>query len=458
MLKIRKWNQHAKLRRPLHFWTSTFDGCRSPRQCFTTVTTGRPYARGPNIQQTTTETSATSDIFLATGTTQGTWTCSVSPTDETDTGDTHDATIDVTAPIECSSIQFTSGNASITVPNTGFGVGSGAWTFEYWVQMDNTFTGGNYFFVQNENYSSNAFRAPYNESTGVARCYTYRNTSGAHNLDHGYSAPINDGQWHHVACSYSGGTLQVYTDGVLTTTDSGAPTLYEQSNMSIGSANGYSGYLAPSATLGPIRISNTNRYSADFTPAFDWEVDTNTIAQYLTTEAFDGSSLIDEAGGDNTGVHRQDVIPLDSCPGSDEDGDGMQAWEDCDDTDPSVSSAATEICDGIDNNCDGDIDEQCTFFWEDQGMHDVDVIVGCCHHNTPESQTCSSSTVGNTVYIGGPSNITPNTGTATELTSNQGISGALSNNDSLLSWSGGTGCGCDRTETHTMTVYECTAQ
>ena len=410
------------------------------------------------IQQTTTDTTSLTDVFLAAGTEEGTWTCTVAPTDESAIGSSGEAVAVVTSPVECSSIQFTSVNASITVPNTGFGVGSGAWTFEYWVKMDDVFSGGNYFFVQNENYSSNAFRSPYNENTGIARCYTYRNTSGSHNLDHGYSAPINDGNWHHIACSYSGGTLEVYTDGVLTTTDSGAPTLYEQSNMSIGNASGYSGYFAPSATLGPIRISGVDRYTSDFTPAFDWVVDSDTIAQYLTTEPFDGSSLIDEAGGDNTGIHRQDVVSVDSCPGSDEDGDGVAAWEDCDDGDASISSLAVEVCDGVDNNCDGEIDENCTFLWQDLGQEAVDVIVGCCHHNESKSQTCSSSTVGNTIYIGGPTDITPNSGTATELKDNQGIAATLSNNDSTLSWSGGTGCGCDRAETHTMTVYECISQ
>ena len=42
---------------------------------------------------------------------------------------------------------------------------------------------------------------------------------------------------------------------------------------------------------------------------------------------------------------------------SDIDGDGYAACEECDDTDASVNPAATEVCDGIDNDCDGSIDE-----------------------------------------------------------------------------------------------------
>ena len=41
----------------------------------------------------------------------------------------------------------------------------------------------------------------------------------------------------------------------------------------------------------------------------------------------------------------------------DADGDGSPAAEDCDDTNPDVYPFADEFCDGIDNDCDGDTDE-----------------------------------------------------------------------------------------------------
>ena len=41
----------------------------------------------------------------------------------------------------------------------------------------------------------------------------------------------------------------------------------------------------------------------------------------------------------------------------DADLDGYLASEDCDDTDPYVHPNATEVCDGLDNDCDGDVDE-----------------------------------------------------------------------------------------------------
>ena len=45
----------------------------------------------------------------------------------------------------------------------------------------------------------------------------------------------------------------------------------------------------------------------------------------------------------------------------DNDGDGYFSYEDCDDNDPNVNPGAIEICDGIDNNCSGQIDEGVLF-------------------------------------------------------------------------------------------------
>lgn len=48
---------------------------------------------------------------------------------------------------------------------------------------------------------------------------------------------------------------------------------------------------------------------------------------------------------------------------SDVDGDGFPACQECDDTNADTHPGATEVCDAIDNDCDGSVDEQVTSTW-----------------------------------------------------------------------------------------------
>ena len=67
---------------------------------------------------------------------------------------------------------------------------------------------------------------------------------------------------------------------------------------------------------------------------------------------------------------------------TDEDGDGFTADVDCDDTDPAIRPGGTELCDGIDNDCDGDVDDGIDQIWyedaDGDGYGDPDASVAAC--------------------------------------------------------------------------------
>jgi len=113
----------------------------------------------------------------------------------------------------------------------------------------------------------------------------------------------------------------------------------------------------------------------------DSAIDTSTWYQDRDSDGYGDDATTDRAcsqpsgyvayGGDcddgdaafNPGATESDCTdPADyNCDGStaysDSDGDGFAACEECDDTDAAVSPAGTELCDGIDNDCDGSVDE-----------------------------------------------------------------------------------------------------
>ena len=58
-----------------------------------------------------------------------------------------------------------------------------------------------------------------------------------------------------------------------------------------------------------------------------------------------------DTGDEETGLDDTGDAPVDA------DGDGFLETDDCDDADPTTFPGAEEVCDGADNDCDGEVDE-----------------------------------------------------------------------------------------------------
>lgn len=123
----------------------------------------------------------------------------------------------------CYAVKATAADARVTMPATGWGLGTSDWTLELWVKLHSDFPspGGGKVIYMNEGYAAHNVQSMV-DGQGRFFCGTYHDycpcSKGSGNLTL-WSQPIADGAWHHVACVRTGGTGTLYVDGALADTD-----------------------------------------------------------------------------------------------------------------------------------------------------------------------------------------------------------------------------------------------
>ncbi|SVD16356.1 uncharacterized protein METZ01_LOCUS369210, partial [marine metagenome] len=107
------------------------------------------------------------------------------------------------------------------------------------------------------------------------------------------------GQWFHLAASYqSGETVKLFVNGVF----DGEANMTQTVNLTglrIGDVFTQPRYF--DGIIDEVRISNTNRYTEDFTPSFVLDDDDNTIMLYHFNEGT-GTTITDLSGNGNDGT------------------------------------------------------------------------------------------------------------------------------------------------------------
>ncbi len=252
----------------------------------------------------TTTTTGPGDTVPAGITTVGeTWTCTVTPNDGIDDGPTGSDTVTVGSASLCPdgncALRFDGGSDYVEVPDAPTLEGGGrALTVEAWVYYDSV--------------TSNCMTTV-RKGTSASATYDYwlhKNYSPGDSLYWGswtgWTAQafgaITAGSWYHYAGTYdpASGTAAIWINGAMlsSTTASGTPTANaDPLRIGIDWDLGCDTW----GVIDEVRISDTVRYTAPFTPETVFTPDADTMALWHFDE-YTGTTATDSSGNGNDGV------------------------------------------------------------------------------------------------------------------------------------------------------------
>ena len=191
------------------------------------------------------------------------------------------------------------------------------------------------------------------------------------------SGTLGVGEWHHIAAVFGSGCtpgFTLYFDGQLVVTYGPGTYCPTSAYTVLGSIYGGTSFRG---RIDEFRVSTVARYTGSFTPQTRFQVDASTWALWHFDEGT-GSAAIDSVSGRVLtlagGYQWKSGVGVPLFIDSDHDGHGVppavcigtpsscgltlsQLSDDCDDGNALRYPGAFEVLDGLDNDCDGSIDD-----------------------------------------------------------------------------------------------------
>ena len=204
-----------------------------------------------------------------------------------------------TAAVNNSSILFDGESDTLTITDSEFAFGNDDFTYECWVN-----------FVDRTNDSSQQVFFDSRESNAADKgVYCFKNTShqiafyDGSGVSAGTTAMAND-TWYHLAWSRSSGTLKMFVDGSQEFSGS-EDTDCTDDQLTIGADYGNSSgaHHCIDGYLDEIRVSDTARYTAGFTPST-----TAFVSDANTKLLIHGNSIADVSGSTHAITNNGDTV------------------------------------------------------------------------------------------------------------------------------------------------------